>query len=386
MDPITHAASGAAAALACAPRPRSVWVVPLAALASTFPDVDALFAPGPAEFLSLHRGITHSLFAAPFLGLVLAALMVSWWRGRTPGAWPFRRVWALATGLVALHIWLDCVTTYGTMIFQPFSDYRVRLNGVFIVDALLLLPVLPAIWYGRSCRSVAVLGVAWVLAYPALCVGLRVTHERHMAQHLERQGVAVSQMTVLPDALAPFFWRALYETPTPYPPPSGLGDAILAPSLPGEADSFVRPPASSTVWQQGLDWRGAPRTPACAWPAADPEQIRSLTEADGAAGVFFRFTLMPVREQLAPASASRSGGATYRFFDLRFASELEPVRAVMGLRRNGGLPFQLQAREEEGRWTALRMLLSGAGRESSWQAPRPRRRGAWWEWPLGAKE
>ena len=72
MDPITHAASGAVAMLAMPNRPASRWAVPLAALAAASPDVDVLMANTPLQFLLLHRGITHSLFFAPLLGLVLA--------------------------------------------------------------------------------------------------------------------------------------------------------------------------------------------------------------------------------------------------------------------------------------------------------------------------
>ena len=72
MDPITHAASGAVAMLAMPHRPASRWAVPLAALAAASPDMDVAFAHTPLQFLLLHRGITHSLAAAPLLGLVFA--------------------------------------------------------------------------------------------------------------------------------------------------------------------------------------------------------------------------------------------------------------------------------------------------------------------------
>ena len=84
MDPITHAASGAVAMLAMPHRPASRWAVPLAALAAASPDVDVLMANTPLQFLLLHRGITHSLFFAPLLGLILALVGCSLWRAQTP--------------------------------------------------------------------------------------------------------------------------------------------------------------------------------------------------------------------------------------------------------------------------------------------------------------
>ena len=134
MDPITHAASGAVAMLAMPSRPASRLAVPLAALAAASPDIDVLMANTPMQFLLLHRGITHSLFVAPLLGLVLALVGCSLWRAHTSGHWRFAKTWLFMTAMVLLHIWLDCITTYGTMIFLPFSHMRVRLNAVFIID------------------------------------------------------------------------------------------------------------------------------------------------------------------------------------------------------------------------------------------------------------
>ncbi len=153
MDPVTHAASGAVAMLALPSRPASRWAVPLAALAAASPDLDILFASTPLQFLLLHRGITHSLACMPVLGLLLALCCYPLWRASTPGRWSFVKVWLLACGMVLLHIWLDVVTTYGTMIFLPFSHQRVRLNGVFIIDLLLTLPLLWAVWRWRRRRA-----------------------------------------------------------------------------------------------------------------------------------------------------------------------------------------------------------------------------------------
>ena len=74
MDPITHAASGAVAMLSLPNRPATRWAVPLAAIASASPDIDVALCHTPLEFLLLHRGITHSLAAAPLLGLLLTLL------------------------------------------------------------------------------------------------------------------------------------------------------------------------------------------------------------------------------------------------------------------------------------------------------------------------
>lgn len=385
MDPITHAASGALAALSVH-RPKTVWAVPLAALVAAAPDADVFVAHTPLEFLLLHRGITHSLFAAPVMGLILGLCMYPWWRKNTPGAWSFPKTCAFAMLLVLLHIWLDVITTYGTMIFLPFSEYRARLNGVFIVDVLLTLPLLLGVWFGRKNRSVAIAALIWTLIYPAACVGLRMRHETATAERLAAASVPAAQLTVLPDAFAPFFWRALYVTQTPYSPP----ETMLT------REGFAFHAAASTVWQEGLDWRGLPHAPVQRYPAADSALMRGLAQASHEGDAFFRFTLMPLQEKRAvphavPPSSTpgaphmTAGYATqeYRFYDLRFGTMLEPVRQIMALRQHGDIPFQLLSQRQGEDWTAVRMIFSGADRENPWHAPEPPRAPTWWEWLVG---
>lgn len=381
MDSVTHAVSGALVALACPTRPRTAWAVPLAALASASPDIDVFFAASPLDFLLLHRGISHSLAALPITGLILALCMYPLWRKSTPGAWPLRKVFGLAVLLVLLHIWLDCVTTYGTMIFLPFSQYRVRLNGIFIVDILLLVPMLAGLWLGRKRPRLAALALLWALAYPALCVGLRMQHQQDVARQLEAQHIPAQHLTVLPDAFSPFFWRALYITDTPYAPPNTPQPAPdkadeTPTALP--ASSFQYSAAPRSVHQLGLDWRGHPRTPTHAYPAAETALLDSLSTASHEAEAFFRFTLLPVQQ-----SKASGQGKEYRFFDLRFSSALPLVERLMRLRGEGNIPFQLQARKGTQGWAAVRMVFSGAHREDPWHAPQPPHPPTAWQWLLG---
>ena len=136
MDLVTHAASGALAMLAMPQRPATRWALPLAAFAAAAPDLDILAASGPLQTLLLHRGITHALAAAPLMGLLLAILARPLWRYDTRNAWSFGGVWAFMMLLVLLHIWLDALTTYGTLVW-PGGDHR---------EWLVTLPRFPQLW------------------------------------------------------------------------------------------------------------------------------------------------------------------------------------------------------------------------------------------------
>lgn len=377
MDPLTHAASGAVAMLACPKRPATAWALPLAALACASPDIDLAFIRTPLDFLLLHRGITHSFAAAPLLGLILALLCLPLWRKSTPGRWPFLLVWLFCTGMVLLHIWLDVVTTYGTMVFLPFSQYRVRLNSIYIIDFLVTIPLLWAIWRWRARPGLAALCLAWIFIYPAIGIGLNAWHTEQRMAALAREERDTGDLYVLPDAFAPFFWRVIFEE--------------NGPDGPG-------------VREQSLDVLGRPRSPENIYAAAPRSLARKLATDSVAADVFFHFSLLPVMSGLrqgdAPPDASGSD-VLLMFHDLRFGSGLEFVRKLLAMRPNADIPFQLLvelrpppsakdwppepddlAGMDTGR---IRLRFSDSGRDSQWHQPLPPGQPTLTRWLLGLR-
>ena len=446
MDPITHAASGAVAMLAMPSRPATRWAVPLAAIAAASPDIDVTLCHTPLEFLLLHRGITHSLTAAPLLGLLLTLLARPMWKSGTPGHWSFPKVWLFMICMVLLHIWLDVITTYGTMIYLPFSYERVRLNAVYIIDLLLTLPLLWAVLRWRAKRGLMRLALAWVFVYPALCIGLNAWHTAQTESRLAAEGQnlqqTVRQVVLLPDAFGPLFWRALYETDGP---------------------------EGRLVYSQGLNALGQPRNTATAHRAAPPELLAELARQSVAAQAFFGFTLLPVISPLSddfkpaealagatpalpgaadataatttaatadavatkaattpnntnPAAAANTTDATHAadaaandtpakdtrlayalFNDLRFGSDLAFVRAIIASRPNADVPFKYMAELElstPGEAAALvdegqnpgdvhlvreRLRFSDSGKDSHWQSPRVPTPPSFWDWLIGLR-
>jgi membrane-bound metal-dependent hydrolase YbcI (DUF457 family) len=144
MDPITHALSGAIASRAFLPAsgdPQTTrttrWVVILGAI---FPDIDVIakpFVPGDFATIRFHRSLTHSFVCLP-VWAVLFALLAAWFCRRRNIPAPGRVALAVAFGAgIALHIFFDCITSFGTMIWSPISWKRVELDWTFIVDLAL---------------------------------------------------------------------------------------------------------------------------------------------------------------------------------------------------------------------------------------------------------
>lgn len=403
MDTLTHAVSGALVYkvwTARKPSPLTRWGVPLAMFVAASPDVDIFFAPTPMDFLLLHRGITHALAAMPIMALLAALCMFPLWKRSTPQAWSFKECWILGLTLIALHVFLDCITTYGTMIFLPFSDYRVRLNGMFIVDLWLLIPMILAclFWpsgYGnrtatahspmppmhclRWRRTLVCAGCAWMLLYPVSTIVWRMQLEGQ--ERLSLAGKAPLEPTVLPDALSPLHWRIVYGTAGLTPPlqPSELPapppvNAVLA-DIP---QTF---PVQNTVHQQGMSGWAQATTPLYNYPAANPDLVAQLRSQDVGSDVFFNFTILPLQY-----SQAWEGGTEYLFYDLRFTSLVPFVRSIMAMRSSGQVPFLLRARfNQHHELVAVRMTFSGGNRDSGWYSPKSAQPTTWSRWLVGLR-
>lgn len=326
MDSVTHAVSGAALLLAMPERPNTAWAVPLAMTVASIPDIDVFFSRVPVNLLLLHRGITHALPALPVYALLGALLMYPFWKRGTPRAWTFRRTAIFAFVLLIMHIWLDCVTSYGTLAFLPFSDYRVRLNGMFIVDLILLVPLVLCCAARRRPR-VAAIAIIWLFLYSGGSVLWRMYIQHKWDTSLKEEGIAAAQLSVLPDAFSPLYWKVQYEY---------------------EGRCFQAP----------LSWNGE--------RAGDWEQQRSaddilsrLSQEDKSVRIWTQFSLMPLFQE-----QDWEGGKEYGFYDWRFDTFVPLLKKW----RQSGQGFRLKARvDATGKLIAVH-YISARG-NSGWQPP-----------------
>ena len=177
MDSLTHLVAGALTPLAFPGAPRRAALLGFGIAAGELPDIDIFFGSTPEALMVVHRGITHALVWQPLLALLVVLPFYLWMRcgaansapnagsardGRNPGsslagddARPHPTAGRFGLGSLCLaalfalytHIYLDCMTTFGTQIFLPFSATRVGFPAMFIVDLLLTLPALGLMIY-----------------------------------------------------------------------------------------------------------------------------------------------------------------------------------------------------------------------------------------------
>ncbi len=130
-----------------------------------------------------------------------------WWRGSTPrvptvgaGGWTILFFAAIVT-----HPLLDCFTSYGTQLLQPFTALRVAWNTVSVVDPLYTLPflllLLIAAFRGRGTRVRRRLNTAGLVVSSAYLLLTAVNHYRVgtvLDDTLRQRGLAANRSVLGP--------------------------------------------------------------------------------------------------------------------------------------------------------------------------------------------
>ncbi|EED33139.1 membrane-bound metal-dependent hydrolase [gamma proteobacterium NOR5-3] len=213
MDPITQGTLGAALPQSLA-RSRKMGLAMLCGIAGGMaPDLDVVIrsANDPLLFLEYHRQFTHSLIFIP-VGAAIVALVLFAALGVRRG-WDFREVYFFSALGYATHAVLDACTSYGTLLFWPFSDQRFAWNNVSIIDPLLTVPLIALVLTSRLShrRWPARFGLAWVVGYLALGV-----LARDMAEDLGRQiatsrGHTPTVIEAKPSFANLLLWKTIYR-------------------------------------------------------------------------------------------------------------------------------------------------------------------------------
>jgi membrane-bound metal-dependent hydrolase YbcI (DUF457 family) len=182
MDTITHGIAGALISKAVfsgrdlfpvsnmGKKKVATWALMLGAV---FPDSDVLrefFSHNPMLMITWHRSLTHSLLLLPIWSVILAAITGAFARWRKWEAPSFLALTGLYAVGILSHIFLDLLTTYGTMIWSPLEYSRPAWDILFIVDftftAILLIPQLLAWTYEDPERAGKRALILWVIFTP----------------------------------------------------------------------------------------------------------------------------------------------------------------------------------------------------------------------------
>jgi len=299
MDPITHGLAGGLVAksglahrlLPAELENRGVALTVVAALA---PDIDAIveLSPDPLAFLRYHRGLTHSLLGGIGLAVVLALLAAPFFPGVSR-----RRLFVLAMVGVYLHVLLDLMTSYGTVLLYPFRAERFTFDWMWTFDptflGILLCCVLGVYLLRRAPRRVAKVGVGAAAGYILVAGAMQWVAVQAVATEASALGLGeIRNVAVVPAPFVPLNWTGIVETDEHY----YRAHVELSRGL--DADlRFVQVPKTPPEAQLG------------ALRAVGQEPLREQVELYE---WFARFPVVSVEHE------HEDGGQTLRYYDLRF--------------------------------------------------------------------
>ena len=214
MDPLSQGLLGAALPQSSAAGRYAVSAGLLGFLAGMSADLDVLIrsSSDPLLFLEYHRQFTHSLIFIPFGGLI-CALVLHFAIGRRRGLSFYQSLLFCTLGY-ATHAMLDACTTYGTMLFWPFSDVRIAWNTISIIDPLFTLPLLLGVVLAALRRRplYAQIALVWALGYMALGLWQRNEAMAMGRDIAVQRGHEPIRLEAKPSFANVLVWKVVYET------------------------------------------------------------------------------------------------------------------------------------------------------------------------------
>lgn len=315
MDSITHTLTGAVIARAIDDEKIGNWGTIAGLAMGFFPDSDFVLGLFNRQFyLEYHRDFTHSLILIPVYALFFSWVFVK--ISRRPYFWSFYKI---CFPVLASHVLLDLLTSYGTMIFSPFLEHRYAWDLVFIVDlifsGIIFFPFLSSFFWKREARWICRGSVIGLTLYALFC-GIQHDKAIDLAETFARNlNEKVLRVASLPQPLSPFRWANYVETNDKVyqgfvdlrgkgiPKPFGrVTEPLRKASLFRrwrEMDSLFQPPERIQYrsWQK---FNGSP------W-------VKLASDAEGVR-LYYWFARFPVVKSV----SSRDGWHRVEFMDLRF--------------------------------------------------------------------
>jgi inner membrane protein len=213
MDPVTQGTIGAVLPQALSKKNLG-FVAMLGFLSGMAPDLDILIRSSTDPLLSLeyHRQFTHSLIFIPFGGLICALFLFLVFKKISP--FNFKKTWLYCTLGYGTHGLIDACTSYGTLLFWPFSDMRIAWNNISIIDPLFTLPLILLIVLAtiKKKNIYSKIALAWAVTYLMMGIYLHNVAINVGKEIAEQRGHIVTRIKAKPSFGNLILWKTIYET------------------------------------------------------------------------------------------------------------------------------------------------------------------------------
>ncbi len=294
MDPFTHFMTGACLGRAGFNR-KAAYATLAMTLAAEAPDLDVIWSfRGPVAGFEHHRGITHTLIAAPVIALVTVAVvwLIHKLRGKptkAPVKWGL--LWLFAFIADLSHLLLDFTNNYGLRPFFPFNPRWYSWDIVFIFEPLLFAALLLALvmpWFfglvgGEiGARRPQFRGRGWAigaLSFAVILYAVRNAEHAHAMNLVRNSGLInapIVRIAAQPEPINPFLWYAVVETADYYQTAAvhTRSDQVDTDTA---TDIFYKPPVTMATLAAKRSWLGRVYLDWSTWPVVEDKGAMTPT-------------------------------------------------------------------------------------------------------------
>tara|TARA_B110000037_G_scaffold99256_1_gene116166 strand:- start:3530 stop:4528 length:999 start_codon:yes stop_codon:yes gene_type:complete len=214
LDPLSQGLLGASLPQSISNK-KSLGIIGLLGfLSGMAPDLDIFIRSDsdPLLFLEFHRQFTHSLIFIPIGGIICAIFLYHLISKRCKVS--FKDTWIYSTLGYATHGLLDACTSYGTLLFWPFSQTRIAWNNISIIDPLFTVPLLILVLLAiiKQKKIFSIIALVWAISY--LLLGVYQKNEALIAGKTiaKNRGHDLIRIDVKPSIGNLLLWKTIYET------------------------------------------------------------------------------------------------------------------------------------------------------------------------------
>ena len=228
MDSLTQIVLGAACGEAALGKKIGNKALLFGAIGGTIPDLDVFVGRwiygNEIDIMAFHRGFMHSILFTVIGSFVFGWVVYKLYnRGRRKGTTTQKDwIWLFFLSLFT-HPILDSFTPYGTQLFAPFSNYRVAINNISVVDPVYTVPFLLCIiilmFFKRSTSKRKLwlkLGLGISSVYMLLTLVNKVYINSVYKASLQSEGISYLRYQTQPSVLNNVLWYGVAETETDY--------------------------------------------------------------------------------------------------------------------------------------------------------------------------
>ncbi len=224
MDPCSQGLIGASLACSKAKKKDLKSAFFFGFIGGVSADLDILIrsANDSLLFIEYHRHFSHSLFFVPFGALLVTMFLYIFFKNKQS----FKNIYLFVTLGFLTHGLLDACTSYGTNIFWPFSEKRVSLNIISIIDPIYTSVLLIFLIAGILTKSTKYVSFGILISVLYLFLGFFQKNrvDQSIQNVAEERNHIISRKLFNPTIGNNILWRSIYQSNNYY-----YVDAVYAP-------------------------------------------------------------------------------------------------------------------------------------------------------------